>query len=82
MLWRPGSGGLRLTTSGVIGSFLTSQLGSGSDRILYVFGTFLWNNLDPLEKGERPIPESKLTASTVMGAMSAITVKVAFRFCY
>merc|ERR1712028_90691 len=61
-----------LALSGVVGGLLTAQLGSGSDCVLYVFGSFVWNNI---ETGERPISESRLTASTVvvMGAMSAVT---------
>jgi len=69
-LWRSRA---MLALAGVIGGLLTSQLGSGSDCILYVFGTFVWNKLDT---GEPPIQESRLTATTVvvMGAMSSITV--------
>lgn len=64
---------LLLALSGIIGGLLTSQLGSGSDCILYVFGTFIWNKM--CREGEH-IPQSSLTATSVvvMGVMSAVTV--------
>mmetsp|Transcript_24312 Transcript_24312/g.31657 ORF Transcript_24312/g.31657 Transcript_24312/m.31657 type:complete len:384 (-) Transcript_24312:135-1286(-) len=64
-------GGLIL--SALIGGFVTAKLGSGSDSMAYIFGTFFYNRLVPVNQR---ISESRMTASTVviMATMSVVVV--------
>lgn len=60
-----------LFTSAILGGFITGNVGSGSDMILYVFGVYVWNVLCP----EKRLSDTAFTASSVvvMGAMSVVT---------
>lgn len=57
----------------IIGGFATSNVGTGSDIALYIFGLLCWNGI---VKPSRKLTESQLTASSivVMGGMSVLTV--------
>jgi len=54
------------------GGFLTANVGSGSDIILYAFGLLVWN---PMVPPSRRYSDLSLTASSVvvMGLLSAVT---------
>ena len=57
----------------IIGGFATSNVGTGSDIALYIFGLLCWNGI---VKPSKKLTESQLTASSivVMGGMSVLTV--------
>eukprot|EP00931_Biecheleriopsis_adriatica_P056377 TRINITY_DN33407_c0_g2_i1.p1 TRINITY_DN33407_c0_g2~~TRINITY_DN33407_c0_g2_i1.p1 ORF type:complete len:382 (+),score=61.38 TRINITY_DN33407_c0_g2_i1:196-1341(+) len=55
---------------GLVGGILSSKLGSGSDMLAYIFGSFVWNSCVP---AEAKIHDTMLTASSVI-IMAAISV--------
>jgi len=56
---------------GIIGGFITSKVGSGSDTFAFIFGVFIWNEFRSGEK----LADNCLTASSVviMAIMSIFT---------
>jgi hypothetical protein len=56
----------------VLGGFVTANVGSGSDIMLYAYGIFVWNKFVPMNRRRG---DHSLTASSVvvMGCMSLLT---------
>jgi hypothetical protein len=61
-----------MALGGVLGGFVTANVGSGSDIMLYAFGIFVWNKFVPMNRRR---DDASLTASSVvvMGCMSLLT---------
>ena len=64
-------GNVCLALSALVGGFITSKVGSGSDMAVFVYGIYGWNNFFP----SRPKTDVDFTASSVviMAVMSCLT---------